>query len=149
MSTSVNEVRNLCRDPQTGKWRRPLNGADLVYPGDNFVTTLHPAFGGYLSYVRAEGQFSLFFQPSLKFTSEKKSPFVKFLLLLLLLLLRHLRKKSETKTFAFFMTEQNVSSRHLPWRCDNCLVCQQTRRNGSYSCSQCGTGKNYLSVSVE
>jgi hypothetical protein len=30
----------LCRDPQTGKWRRPLNGADLVYPGDIFYHKL-------------------------------------------------------------------------------------------------------------
>ena len=36
MSTSVNDVRNLCRDPKTGKWRRPINGADLVFPGHYF-----------------------------------------------------------------------------------------------------------------
>ena len=33
LSTSVLKMQDLCRDPKTGKWRWPINGADLVYPG--------------------------------------------------------------------------------------------------------------------
>jgi hypothetical protein len=33
MSLTVSEVRKWYMDPKTGKWRWPLNGADLVYPG--------------------------------------------------------------------------------------------------------------------
>ena len=31
-STTAREMINLCRD-ERGKWRWPVNGADLVYPG--------------------------------------------------------------------------------------------------------------------
>lgn len=33
LSVSVDQVRRWYRDPETGKWRWPVNGADLVYPG--------------------------------------------------------------------------------------------------------------------
>ena len=33
LSTTVTEMQDLCRDPKTGRWRWPINGADLVYPG--------------------------------------------------------------------------------------------------------------------
>ena len=33
LSVSVKSVRDRYRDPETGKWRWPQNGADLVYPG--------------------------------------------------------------------------------------------------------------------
>ena len=33
MSTTVSAIRTLCFDPRTGKWRWPVNGADLVFPG--------------------------------------------------------------------------------------------------------------------
>ena len=33
LSVSVPTVRNWFRDPKTGKWWWPINGADLVYPG--------------------------------------------------------------------------------------------------------------------
>ena len=32
LSMSVTAVRDLCRDPHTGKWQWPQNGADLVHP---------------------------------------------------------------------------------------------------------------------
>ena len=33
LSVSVLEVRSLYLDPDTGGWKWPINGADLVYPG--------------------------------------------------------------------------------------------------------------------
>ena len=33
LSTTASKMQDLCRDPNTGKWRWPINGADLVYPG--------------------------------------------------------------------------------------------------------------------
>ena len=33
LSVSVPQIRDLLRDPETGKWKWPLNGADEVYPG--------------------------------------------------------------------------------------------------------------------
>ena len=33
LSTTVTKIQDLCRDPKTGRWRWPSNGADLVYPG--------------------------------------------------------------------------------------------------------------------
>ena len=33
LSTSVSKMIDLCRDPKTGKWKWPINDADLVYPG--------------------------------------------------------------------------------------------------------------------
>jgi hypothetical protein len=33
LSLTVTQVRSWYFDPQTGKWRWPLNGADQVYPG--------------------------------------------------------------------------------------------------------------------
>ena len=33
LSVSVRQARDRLRDPDTGKWRWPTNGADLVYPG--------------------------------------------------------------------------------------------------------------------
>ena len=32
-STTFTKLQDLCRDPNTGRWRWPVNGADLVYPG--------------------------------------------------------------------------------------------------------------------
>jgi len=32
-SVSVREARQWLRDPLTGRWRWPTNGADEVYPG--------------------------------------------------------------------------------------------------------------------
>ena len=33
LSVSVATVRSWYFDPKTGRWRWPVNGADLVYPG--------------------------------------------------------------------------------------------------------------------
>ena len=33
LSVSVRQARDRLRDPETGKWRWPTNGADLVSPG--------------------------------------------------------------------------------------------------------------------
>lgn len=33
LSTTVTKMQDLCRDPKTGRWKWPINGADLVYPG--------------------------------------------------------------------------------------------------------------------
>ena len=33
LSTTVPKMQDLCRDPTTGRWRWPINGVDLVYPG--------------------------------------------------------------------------------------------------------------------